>query len=81
MDRQPQCRHCETALTPIHLLDQKGKGRVAVGFAYTLEEPPKVGMFSGQIKNRAGIIHAFLCPDCGQVFLFAFPDDEQVPEA
>ena len=68
-----QCPDCKTALTAITVLDHQGGATPKQGLSYTVGEAPKKSLWSGGIKNLAGVVHAYLCESCTRVLFFATP--------
>ena len=67
------CPDCKTALTPIHIVDQRANGIIAVGFHYTRGAAPKTSAWSGKVKNSDGTVQGFLCDGCTRVVFYATP--------
>lgn len=68
-----KCSDCNHELQQIYILDKDGSGRPTIGFNYT-NEPPQKGFLG--LKNIAGTIHAFMCPNCKKVHFYAFEGSE-----
>jgi hypothetical protein len=73
-----RCPDCETGLSAIQIVDQKGHGLTDVGFHFTRSSPPKTSSWSGKLTNSAGRVQAFLCDACGRVLLYAGPNEAPV---
>ncbi len=68
-----ECPDCKVDLVPIQVID-RAQGPINIGFAFTVEEPPKRSAWSGAIKNRAGVVQGHLCPRCDRVLFYAQRD-------
>lgn len=71
---EPKCLRCDSALSAIHVVDH-AYGGVFVGLAYTVDEPDK-SLWSGGLKNAAGVLRAHACPRCRLVAWYADPGAE-----
>ena len=67
------CPDCQTPLHPIHIVDQRANGIVAVGFHYTRGAAPRTSAWSGKVQNGDGMVQGFLCDDCSRVRFYATP--------
>lgn len=63
------CPDCKTELTPIHVLDDVGRHGHRDGLMYALASA-KRSLWTGEYPME-GMLHGFLCRDCGRVLLYA----------
>jgi hypothetical protein len=71
---KPKCLRCDVELDMVHVLDHI-EGGAMVGLVYTIK-PPDKSVWSGRMKNSAGVIRAYVCPKCQLVAWYASPGAE-----
>jgi hypothetical protein len=64
-----QCPDCKTDLTPIHVLDETGRNGQRDGLMYALASARR-SIWTGQYPVQ-GMLHGFLCGECGRVLFYA----------
>lgn len=73
MSSERTCPDCKLSLKRIELVDHQGGSSPHVGLAYVFDEKPRLSAFRGELTNRAGVVHGYLCPQCQRVLLYATP--------
>ncbi|MEO7094969.1 MAG: hypothetical protein ABI175_17050 [Polyangiales bacterium] len=73
----PKCQRCDVDLTPVQVLDHGDATRIHAGLAYVSDDDvPDKSMWSGDLKNVAGVIRAHVCPRCRLVAWYASPGEK-----
>lgn len=66
-----RCPDCDRPLRRVRLLDRLSGAVTKTGLAFTDGADPEHSMWSGDVKNAAGRIHAHLCDGCDRVLFYA----------
>lgn len=69
------CDACGGPLSRVYIFDRgENQQIVSLGMDYTTD-PPNQSIWSGKIRNHAGVIHPYVCGTCNKVTFYAHPGE------